>query len=347
MPDFKDILLRIKESGKPYTISVRGLMKSVGHYRRDTNVNHDLRKRLQRSKLTTDPEFELVSIDSKIRILPLDGKKPAPKPQKEAPAKAQENPAGTEPPQLPEEQLEVFRTIGQLTSAVRPPVQIAKEESISRAVTLMLQEGVDHLVVCRSLRNIEGIVTWTTLGKKSVGRQKVTQVADCMERDAYTVPYNSPLFDVVREITRRGIVLVADQTRAVTGSVTSADIAEQFVNLSEPFLFLEQIENHLRSLLRAARLNQEALQGLVDPMDEARKARTKTVSDLTFGETLRAFEKPEIWDKLQINLDRKTVIGGLAKVNEIRNKVMHFHPDGISSDDRELLSRTKSMLQIL
>ena len=34
MPDFKDIALKIKETDKPYSMSVRDLMKSIGHYRR-------------------------------------------------------------------------------------------------------------------------------------------------------------------------------------------------------------------------------------------------------------------------------------------------------------------------
>ena len=161
------------------------------------------------------------------------------------------------------------------------------------------------------------------------------------------VRYDKPLFDAVREITRRGIVLVLSAKNQISGSVTSTDIAEQFVTLSEPFLFLEQIENHLRVLLRGAKLGQEAIRELTDPRDEERKAKVKSVDNLTFGETLRAFEDAGVWEKLNLQLDRKTMVERLKRVNEIRNSVMHFHPDGITDEEREILRRTREMLQII
>ena len=35
----------------------------------------------------------------------------------------------------------------------------------------------------------------------------------------------------------------------------------------------------------------------------------------------------------------------LEEIRSIRNKVMHFHPDGISDEDREILRKTRQMLQ--
>lgn len=71
------------------------------------------------------------------------------------------------------------------------------------------------------------------------------------------------------------------------------------------------------------------------------------MDDLTFGESLRAFENTDVWAKLNLNLDRKTLMVRLQKVKEIRNSVIHFHPDGITDDEREILRRTRKMLQII
>lgn len=347
MPDFKDIALKIKETEKPYSMSVRDLMKSIGHYRRSTDANRILRNRLRRHKLTVEPDFQLVNIESRIQIFPLEGKGAIKKTDtnpKSHPTRETEPTSTTE--RLDNER-DVVLTIGQLPSAVREPIFVTRDEPIARAITLMLQGGVDHLVVSQNKRTADGLITWSSIGRARAGRGSGSKVSDCMEQEPYIVRFDALLFDTVREITRRGITLVRSSTGTIVGSVTTADIAEQFVTLSEPFLFLEQIENHLRSLLRTAKLTPEGLQDLVDPRDEARKSKVKSVENLTFGETLRAFDNKVTWEKMRLELDRKTVIDGLKMVNEIRNSVMHFHPDGISEEEREILRLTRQMLQII
>lgn len=347
MPDFKDIALKIKETEKPYSMSVRDLMKSIGHYRRSTDANRILRNRLRRHKLTVEPDFQLVNIESRIQIFPLEGKGAIKKTDtnpKSHPTRETEPTSTTE--RLDNER-DVVLTIGQLPSAVREPIFVTRDEPIARAITLMLQGGVDHLVVSQNKRTADGLITWSSIGRARAGRGSGSKVSDCMEQEPYIVRFDALLFDTVREITRRGITLVRSSTGTIVGSVTTADIAEQFVTLSEPFLFLEQIENHLRSLLRTAKLTPEGLQDLVDPRDEARKSKVKSVENLTFGETLRAFDNKVTWEKMRLELDRKTVIDGLKMVNEIRNSVMHFHPDGISDEEREILRLTRQMLQII
>jgi CBS domain-containing protein len=348
MPDIKDIKLKIKETGKPYSITVRDLMKSVGQYRRDASVNHTLRALLESNKLTTDPEFEVVNIQSKVKIITLSARKTVkrksadktisrPKPKSQS----------TNTYELVDVELEVVRTIGQLPSAVRKPIFIKQNESLQKATTLMLQEGVGHLVVTPNGRRVEGVVTWNTIVQANAGRRKVSTVSDCLDKEAYTVKYDAPLFDTVREITRRGLAVVLSKTNTIEGSVTTTDVAEQFATLSEPFLFIEQIENHLRILLRGVGLSLKSLRELADSKDEARMKRLKSVSDLSFGEIRMAFARAHIWEEFQLNLDQKTIVESLTKVNTIRNKVMHFHPDGISDEDRELLGRMRAFFQAL
>jgi len=222
---------------------------------------------------------------------------------------------------------------------------VTRGDTIEKAITLLLQEGVDHLVVSQNQRQADGVVTWESIGRTKATRTACNLVQDCMAARPWTVRYDEPLYDAVREISRRRIVLVTSSSGLISGSVTPADIADQFVALSEPFLFLEQIENHLRALIRTARLGVEGLKDLVDPRDEARLKRVKSVDDLTFGEILRAFEQPAIWETIGLPLDRKAVLERLTRINKIRNHVMHFHPDGITDEEREILSRTREMLQ--
>jgi hypothetical protein len=54
-----------------------------------------------------------------------------------------------------------------------------------------------------------------------------------------------------------------------------------------------------------------------------------------------AFESPGHWEKAGLQFDKATFTNRLHGVREIRNKVMHFSPDGPSPDDVEKLKETR------
>ena len=116
--------------------------------------------------------------------------------------------------------------------------------------------------------------------------------------------------------------------------MTTADISDQFRVMSEPFLLLGEIENHIRRIV-ANKYPIEVLQGARDPADQSRPINA--VSDLTFGEYIRLLENPDNWTLLAIPLDRGRFVEQLARVREIRNDVMHFDPDAEVEDDLKLL----------
>ena len=87
----------------------------------------------------------------------------------------------------------------------------------------------------------------------------------------------------------------------------------------------------------ANKFTKAELAGVRDPADSAREI--EDVSDLTFGEYTRLLENPKRWHTFAIQIDRKTFTDELKRVGEIRNDVMHFHPDGVGPED--LLSLRK------
>jgi hypothetical protein len=103
----------------------------------------------------------------------------------------------------------------------------------------------------------------------------------------------------------------------------------------------------LRSLLSRARITQAEIKSLVDPSDAKRLERATSIEDLTFGEYVRAFSNHSLWEKLRLTIEPGLFVQRLREVQDIRNSVMHFHPDGISDNERELLSKTRAMLQAL
>ena len=238
-----------------------------------------------------------------------------------------------------------YLTIGQIEAARRNPPSVRADASVSEVRTRMLLDGVGHLPVLNGPRSAEGIISWESLARRLAGGEKPPVAREYMDPNVRVVGLDTALFDAVRDIIRTGAVLVRGRDNSICGLVTARDVAEQFLLLSEPFLFLEQIENHLRNLLVRAKLSQQQLRELVDPADGRCGEKPISIDDLTFGEYVRAMESVDIWNRMSLGIDRRLFTSHLQQVRRIRNAVMHFHPDGITKEDRELLARTRAMLQ--
>ena len=139
-------------------------------------------------------------------------------------------------------------------------------------------------------------------------------------------------------------VLIKKTDGTISGIVTLADISAQFITFTEPFLLLEQIENHIRQLLDGKFLVEE-LQAICNQSDHERQI--EFIDDLTFGDYVRLIENPENWDRLNLSIERSHFIKYLNSVREIRNDVMHFDPEGITEKQRDDLLKMSNFLMEL
>ena len=129
--------------------------------------------------------------------------------------------------------------------------------------------------------------------------------------------------------------------------VTARDVAPVFIELAEPFLLLGQIENHLRGLLERAKLKKDQYKALVVESAIDRKAGAEGPDDLTLGELIVAFESEAMWDSVGLQFDKKTFTKRLHEVRAIRNKVMHFSPDGLPPENVVKLKQMRELLEKL
>ena len=114
--------------------------------------------------------------------------------------------------------------------------------------------------------------------------------------------------------------------------------------MSEPFLLLGQIEDHICNLI-ADKYHKAELVAACDPADSGREI--EDVADLTLGEYIRLLSNPARWEKLGIPIDRKTFIAELERVRLIRNDVMHFDPDPVAPEDLAVLRKFAKFLAAL
>ncbi len=235
------------------------------------------------------------------------------------------------------------RILDAIGAANRPPLCTSPDTNVSEAITLMLQHDYSQLPVTTTERDVKGIFSWKSLGSRLVLGKQCKKVRECME-DASETRLDTSLFEAIQQIVQYECVLVRDATRKLTGIVTTADLSVQFAQLGEPFLLLGQIENHVRNLI-AEKYTKAELTAACDPADSGREI--EDVSDLTLGEYIRLLENPKRWEKLAIQIDRKTFTDELKRVGNIRNDVMHFDPDGVGPEDLATLRKFARFLSDL
>lgn len=145
-------------------------------------------------------------------------------------------------------------TIDILPSAKKPPTTINKDAKISEAITLMLMNNYSQLPVVKGTREVEGVVSWESISKKSISKNIVNDnhpeyVKNFLNKNIKILSKDTPLIDAIKIVLENELVLVKNKDKTLSGIITLADISSQFFRLTEPFLLLEQIEKSIRLLL--------------------------------------------------------------------------------------------------
>ena len=189
-----------------------------------------------------------------------------------------------------------------------------------------------QLPVMTNEYKVSGIISWKSIGARlSLGR-KCEYVRDCMDPPE-ELSVTAPLFDAIATIAEHGYVLIRGTENAITGIVTASDISLQFMQLAGPFLFVGEIEGHLRHLIHG-KFTLEQLRAA--SLSEGGQT-VEGSGDLTLGGYCQLLGDRSNWEQLNLNIDRAEFIKHLNDVREIRNDVMHFNPDGLSEDETRKL----------
>ena len=290
-------------------LTVRELLGKFGYQRRSEWINNHIRNGLEQFGLRTNFDVTFPWLDASITI-ELDSAIPG----------ASKPPRAADP----------THRVSALPAANREPDSVKPESPLCEATTMMQMKGYSRLPVMKHERDVSGVVSWESIGTRLALERDCAHVSQCME-PAEVIPATTRLFDAIGIVTKHGYVLVQGKDGTVTGIVTQTDLTEQLGQFAGPFLFLGEIEGHLRNLIHGKFTLDEL---------KAASGSERTVegsSDLTFGGYCRLLEKPANWERLDLAIDRKEFIKRLKSVNKLRNDVMHFNPDGIGEDQRNTL----------
>ncbi|WP_298224174.1 CBS domain-containing protein [Acidocella sp.] len=316
----------LKKGIAPQNESVRSFLLWFNAKRRGYRVVRQIRQALHKYGLTTRPDFERAYIDGLIEFI--------------------KSPPGAVGDTICDDSvLDPTYRVGLLPSANRRPLSVSPSASLQEIVTQMMANSFSQLPVANNpqhLRDVKGVVSWKTIGRRLALNGNCSTAQDCME-GAKIVKLEDPLFNTISIIAADDYVLVQAQDKTICGIVTASDLNDQFLALAEPFLLVGEIENRIRQLLHGKFTIQELEKAKV-PGDER---KIETPADLTFGEYIRLIQSNDNWNRLKVSLDRAIFLSYLKKVKDIRNDVMHFDPDGLDEDDLKSLREFAGFLKNL
>ncbi len=301
---------RIKgSSSSRERLTVRQLLLEFGYSRRGKWITAYIRNKLDELGVRAVPDFESVWLDEEIAIELDDG-----------------GVSGGRP--------DPTHRVSMLRAAHNKPISVSLNDPISVATTLMLLHDYSQLPVMRGERDVEGMVSWKSIGARLSLDQPCKCVSDCNER-AEVVDITAPLFEVIGTVAESGCVLVRDDKRRICGIVTPTDLSDQFAILAGPFLLSGQIEGHLRNLIHG-RFSVDELKEFAAERDGSERV-INGASDLTLGDYHRLLSNQDRWSQVELKIDRKVFVHNVDSVRKIRNSIMHFNPEGISEEDLQVL----------
>lgn len=213
-----------------------------------------------------------------------------------------------------------------------PPVSIGPDEPLSRAHTLLSVRGVPWLAVLKSERSPCGVIGWRQLAdaplfpsRSEVVRDHVVRVDLCSLDDA--------LSDVLPQVEVHGAVLVQNQQRQVVALLSLEDVHAALRRFNVPSLLLAEIESRLHSLVQTK---------IPEEMAAAQKR-----SGPTLGDYVRWLGHPDLWERLELPLDRQQTVKALDEVRGIRNRHAHHETPVLGEAEVRLLQHFLRTLRVV
>lgn len=295
----------------PEKLTIRKLVNQFGYEKRGSWIIRHIQNGLEKFKLSTEPDFAFGWIDSPITIR-LD--------------------SDASDVLAPHSRLDPTHRIESLEAANKPPVSVRPDAQLNAAATIMQLHDYSQLPVMNSKRDVAGMISWKSIGERLALGKQCEFVRQCMD-PVKEVPDTTPLLEAMATIAEHGYVLVRGKGEKINGIVTATDLSFQFMQLAGPFLYIGEIEGHLRHLIHG----KFTLEQLKDASVSGGGRPIEGSGDMTLGGYCRLLENKDNWGQLGLNIDRVEFIKHLDNVREIRNNVMHFNPDGPSEDETKKL----------
>lgn len=215
---------------------------------------------------------------------------------------------------------------------------VPPDATFEQAITTMRLNGYSQLAVLAGPRNLRGAVTWQSIAYTRHANANA-RFADAII-PAHPVRYDQELIEALPDIETLDFVFVLDETKAVKGIVTTADVVGTYRELSTPFILLGELDQVLRQIIS----RKFTLQEIIPLCDRGGRRTIASFDDLEIGDYQSILGNPDLWAQLGWPLHRATFIKRLDELRITRNNVMHFNPEPVPSNTVE---RLRNILKLL
>ncbi len=343
VPELDEIAQKLKSKTPVLPVTVRTFLSWFGAQRRGAYVVERIRAQLDDAGIVTYPDFEETWVDDPIGFLLL-GTAEADNAQiieDESAMPIEDGIADANAPSsenILKTRADPLYRVSKLKASNRPVTSVSPDQTLSFIVATMMVTGYSQLPVMSDERNVRGFVSWKSIGKRMALDVQVKFARDCMEpyEPFFEVRSDSSLFEAIPVIMRNDFVLVRGKENKITGIITPTDLAEQFRDLTQHFLVLNEIENILRDLIRSS-FSIETIAGVCEANGSRPGRSLQAVEEMGFGEYILLLDHPERWATVGLKIDRNFFCTQLHRVRALRNNTMHFGPEGPSDDELSFL----------
>lgn len=343
-PILSEIVASIN-AGEARSATVRQMLRWFDAERRGSRVLARIERAMQHYQLRTIPDYKEIWIDARVQFVKAT--------QGEGPPETEETPEALEEraDPMPVEELgsrgdAIAETTTQsetatvvtaradpvvklvrLKAANRPATTLPPDAPIQQVATQMLLNNYSQIPLISGKNTPRGVVKWTRVLDALLRQDDAP--ARSFADPSRTYEAEDSFLSALPEILREGFVLVKNGAELCI--VTMADVIQEFQERTEAFLLLWQAEQALRNIIHSHFSSAEIVGASRNGQE------VEGVDDLEFGDYVDLFQRPDNWSRLNTDLHQGTFAERLRKVNAVRNRVMHFDPDGIDSEDMTAL----------
>lgn len=243
---------------------------------------------------------------------------------------------------------ELSARVTRLSSAGNMPIYFSPNDKIRKAITVMLEKNISKAPIMTGPRDVKGLLSYDSIlsrlticnGAGAIDAFLDMEVRKVMDERVPVINSNESIFDLPDKLKDEGFVLVQENGRLVTGSVSWSDLSLGFVNFAQPYLMVGTIENFIADLI-GKKFDNKTIFDFIHERDRdlIYNEDIMYVSKMSFGDYYFFLNKEDNWSKTGLGVDRSEFCKLLNEVREIRNSIMHFNTDKISDGDQRVLER--------
>lgn len=316
--DFLSLINQIQQTRTSQKVKARHIVNAFGFEKRTQRQRRVIDSFFDSVEMEVVPHYGNVWIDAYVEI----------RPKELATRKVSMDP---------------IRRLRELKAANNEDVAcVSPGQSLSVATTIMLQNNFSQLPVTNNgKRSLVGYISWETIGIALSQNIHTNIIKDYMSTDVTPLSEDTPLLTAIQAVYEHDFVVVENETHQVCGIVTTTDISSQYLDSTIPFAMLEEIENHIRTIIEGKILQEQLNEAVQD-----KSHPICCIDDLCFGDYITLVGK--YWDRMGLtSVDKTTFIARLEEIRSIRNDIMHFNPDSVSNEDKTCLINTVRYLRIV